>query len=737
MTNNWNSKFKVGLALALVLALVVTLVALADYVVNNIDTTIDPALESRTITTGGSTSVGFYIQPNNSDPNDVNGCNATGANPATVTLSVPADVTASTTSLSFTGCGVTQNVTFSSSTAGTYTISVASVSGGKAGSAWDTTSASFTLVVLAPADSTPPVITPNVSGTLGNNGWYTSNVTVSWTVSDPESAISSSSGCGTTNITSDTTGTTLTCSATSAGGTNSQSVTIKRDATAPTVNASALPGPNINGWNNTDVTVSYTCTDNGPSGVDAGASSLSNDVLTASGTASGTCVDNAGNSASASYTAQIDKDKPVITGSRTPPANGFGWNNTDVVVSFTCADSGSGIDTNTVAGATVNGEGAGQSVTNTGTCTDKAGNTADSATVSGINIDKTAPTITGAPDRTANANGWYNADVTVSFTCNDALSGVDSCSGPTTLGEGAGQSVTGNVTDQAGNSASATVSDINIDKTAPNISGSGNPAANSFGWNNTDVTVSFSCTDALSGVDGVSGPTTLSGEGAGQSVTGTCADKAGNSASATVSDINIDKTAPSVALVGGPANGGSYYFGFVPAAPTCSASDVLSGLDGTCSVSGYSTAVGSHTVTASATDKAGNTASASNSYTVLAWTLTGFYAPVDMSPGAPTTIVWNVVKGGSTVPLKFEIFAGLTELTDTSYVTGFTATPVACSTGTSDAIEVTATGGTSLRYDTTAGQFIYNWKTPKTTGCYKITMTTQDGSMLFAYFQLK
>ncbi len=38
-------------------------------------------------------------------------------------------------------------------------------------------------------DITKPVVVPTVSGTLGTQGWYTSDVTVSWSVSDPESAV--------------------------------------------------------------------------------------------------------------------------------------------------------------------------------------------------------------------------------------------------------------------------------------------------------------------------------------------------------------------------------------------------------------------------------------------------------------------------------------------------------------------------------------------------------------------
>jgi hypothetical protein len=208
----------------------------------------------------------------------------------------------------------------------------------------------------------------------------------------------------------------------------------------------------------------------------------------------------------------------------------------------------------------------------------------------------------------------------------------------------------------------------------------------------------------------------------------------GGSAGPVEVKIKRDATDPEVSLVGGPADGGEYYFGFVPAAPTCTASDATSGLEGECSVSGYFTTVGTHTVIATATDNAGNTGEDTATYTVLAWTLNGFYQPVDMNG------VWNTVKGGSTVPLKFEIFAGDTELTETSYVDGFIATPVACPTTgvVADAIEFTTTGGTSLRYDFTAGQFVQNWQTPKKPGaCYEVTMTTLDGSTLVANFKLK
>jgi hypothetical protein len=170
--------------------------------------------------------------------------------------------------------------------------------------------AKFTLHVLdppPPSDTTAPVITPTVVGTLGENSWYTSDVNVSWLVEDGESDISSSTGCASTTISSDTDGTTLTCEATSAGGTSSQSVTIKRDATLPTLNPSVSPNPVLlNG--------SATATANANDATNPGsglASSSCDPVDTSSvGSHSVTCYaeDNAGNTneANANYSVIYD-----------------------------------------------------------------------------------------------------------------------------------------------------------------------------------------------------------------------------------------------------------------------------------------------------------------------------------------------------------------------------------------------------------------------------------------------
>src|SRR5215212_52710 len=110
--------------------------------------------------------------------------------------------------------------------------------------------------------------------------------------------------------------------------------------------------------------------------------------------------------------------------------------------------------------------------------------------------------------------------------------------------------------------------------------------------------------------------------------------------------------------------------------------------------------------------------------------------------GSPAMDLWNTVKGGSTVPLKFNVYAGSVEKTSLSDIKGLTAqqlkTRSTDQTAVNDPVDFTTTETTSLPYDTTAKQWIQNWKTPKVGSetCYRATVTFADGSSISAFFKL-
>jgi hypothetical protein len=147
--------------------------------------------------------------------------------------------------------------------------------------------------------------------------------------------------------------------------------------------------------------------------------------------------------------------------------------------------------------------------------------------------------------------------------------------------------------------------------------------------------------------------------------------------------------------------------------------------------------VGTCTITASqAGDDAFGLAAVSGSFAVVAlFTMDGFFAPVSMTPS-----VYNTVKAGSTVPLKFKVFdsPGGTVRSDTGVVKAFQVFPASCSSGTlEDPVDFVIAGGTSLRYDSTLGGFVQNWQTPSKKGCYQVAVTLLDGTSLKAAFKTK
>jgi Tol biopolymer transport system component len=111
----------------------------------------------------------------------------------------------------------------------------------------------------------------------------------------------------------------------------------------------------------------------------------------------------------------------------------------------------------------------------------------------------------------------------------------------------------------------------------------------------------------------------------------------------------------------------------------------------------------------------------------------GWDSPVDNPPTV------NTGKAGKTYPVKFQVRdqngALVTSLAAVSSIKQKAVTCGSFSGDPTDALETTATGGTSLRFE--GDRFVYNWKTPTTSGCYQLFVTLADGGVHSANFSLK
>ena len=164
-----------------------------------------------------------------------------------------------------------------------------------------------------------------------------------------------------------------------------------------------------------------------------------------------------------------------------------------------------------------------------------------------------------------------------------------------------------------------TIQIIGIDNDPPTITATVSPSPNAAGWSNTDTTVSFTCSDATSGVAICPQPQIVTTEGPNQIVTGTAKDFAGNTASASVV-IKLDKTPPKVTIAS-PPNGSTINLSSVSIGLNGSQSDNLSGVS-TVTCNGSAAAIsgsnftcsvlltqGPNSISVQATDVAGNTSS--------------------------------------------------------------------------------------------------------------------------------
>lgn len=181
-------------------------------------------------------------------------------------------------------------------------------------------------------------------------------------------------------------------------------------------------------------------------------------------------------------------------------------------------------------------------------------------------VDLTAPKTTALLSGLVGNHDWYRSDVEVTLSALDNLPGCEDAgadiqynidgalwsayTGPFIVSEEGSGMLNYRALDDAGNLEETRSIPINVDKTPPLLSATRIPPPNGYGWNNTDVTVHFTASDAVSGLDLTPADPTFTQEGGGQSVMAMATDMAGNMTTITVDNINIDKTDPALVVTG-------------------------------------------------------------------------------------------------------------------------------------------------------------------------------------------
>jgi hypothetical protein len=378
--------------------------------------------------------------------------------------------------------------------------------------------------VVSVTDPSGPVVTPVATGSLGRDNWYVGEVTVAWTTADPESGISSRTGCDTTVVTTDTTGSSFTCTATNGSGlSTTASVTIARDATAPAV-VWAIPSIVAEATSAAGAAVRFdppTVTDNGSGVAGVTACTHASESTFPIGVTTVTCTatDAAGNSGSSGLAITVADRTPPVVGEFADviaeAANAAG-----AAVTYAMPGVSDSVDA-TVDGVCTPVSGTvfalGDTVVSC-TATDDSGNTA--ATTMTVTVrDTTPPSIAPFADISLVGLAPSGARATWSETATDTVDGLVAVTctpaSGSTFAYGA-TSVTCQATDAAQNSSVASFTVTVIDATPPVVTPVVDGTMGENGWYISDIAVSWNVADDESTVasrDGC-GAASVSSDGA-------------------------------------------------------------------------------------------------------------------------------------------------------------------------------------------------------------------------------
>jgi Tol biopolymer transport system component len=263
----------------------------------------------------------------------------------------------------------------------------------------------------------------------------------------------------------------------------------------------------------------------------------------------------------------------------------------------------------------------------------------------------------------------------------------------------------------------------------PVITASVSPATNENGWWKTSPTVSFTCSDADSGIASCPEPVTVVTEGADQVVTGVATDNAGNSAQVSV-EVSLDLTDPVVSCPAPP----SFELNQPEATLTATVSDELSGpLTSSVTVDVPTLSVGESNVDIIGYDRAGRSQTASCSYRV-GYAVEAFSAPINNPPTV------NKAKAGQTIPVKWRLTdaLGLPVFDPASFVSITSGAGTCSPSDPTDEIE-TYSGSSGLQYQGN-GWWQFNWKSLSGYAgqCRVMRLNLADGQPgHLAYFQFR